>query len=143
LKDTPYSGWRQALAPMKIQLYVRNGLYRLLDINYELATLAVLLPLLMFILAGAIELRSNTHLAVKTARLVPSVLGIVAYGLFAAPDFFPHFHGIGSHWSTFFSAIVASSVAFVPHLRRSSSILIAIGGLMLVFVCTFFADRIV
>src|SRR5260370_5074951 len=110
--------------------------------QYLLPTVAALSPLIAFIMAGALELRSNRSLAEKLFSLAPVALGILVFGLFWAPEFLPHIAKFGIRWLTFFSAAVASSGAVVPFSRRSSAVLVALGGLMLAFIGIFFPEAI-
>jgi len=109
--------------------------------KYILPTVAILSPLVAFIIAGAIELRSNGRLAERACGLVSVAFGILVYGLFFAPEFLPGFT-VGN-WLTLAAAAVASSGAIIPYSRRSSSVLVAVGGLALVFIGIFFAKPIV
>jgi len=111
--------------------------------KYVLPTVVVLLPLVAFLIAGAIELQSGRRPAGKTLSLVPVLLGILVYGLSWGPVFLPHFPELRfGNWLTFSSAVVACSGPVIPYSRRSSSALVAFGGLELVFIGIFFARAI-
>ena len=101
-----------------------------------------LLPLLAFLVAGVAELRSNRKLAGKLSSLVPVVLGIAAFGFSFNPEIFlaltPSSSVTLSRVMTLFSALIACSGSFVPYSRRSSSVLIAAGGLLTAFFWMFF-----
>jgi hypothetical protein len=109
--------------------------------KYILPGAELIFPLIAFLAAGVIELRSGKRPAEKILSLVSVLLGILVYGLFWAPEFLPGFT-VGN-WLTFSAAAVASSGAIIPYSRRSSSILVAVGGLYLVFIGIFFAKPIV
>jgi hypothetical protein len=109
--------------------------------KYILPAATLIFPLIAFLIAGVIELRSGKRAAEKILSLTSVLLGILVYGLFLAPGFLPGFT-VGN-WLIFSAAAVASSGAIIPYSRRSSSVLVAIGGLELVFIGIFFAKPIV
>jgi hypothetical protein len=101
-----------------------------------------LFPLIAFCVAGVAELRSNRSLAAKLSSLIPIVLGIAAFGLSFAPqilfDLTPPSSVTLSRAMTLFSALIASSGSFVSYSRRSSSVLMATGGLFMAAIWMFF-----
>jgi hypothetical protein len=109
--------------------------------KYILPGLMLAFLLIAFLIAGVIELRSEKRLAEKILSLIPVLLGILVYGLFWAPEFSPGL--VVGNWLTLSAAAVASSGAIIPFSRRSSSVLVAVGGLELVFIGIFFAKPIV
>ena len=97
-----------------------------------------------FVLAAILELRSDAKLALKIQNLIPAILGltIVAVSgasgnLFTDPS--SSYSGL-AHWIAFSSAVVGSSGALIRYSRKSSSILIALGGLTLAFLWIFFGQ---
>ena len=113
--------------------------------NSVIATVVIALPLLAFLVAGVVELRCNARAAIKAVTLIPILLGILLYGLSVAPALFPSLDKLESasgRSETFYAAVISSSGAFVPYARRLSSILVALGGLMLVFIGIFFSKAI-
>ena len=109
--------------------------------RYILPGVTLIFPLIAFLIAGVTELRSRRRAAEKILSLTSVLLAILVYGLFLAPEFWPGF-AVGN-WLIFSAAAVASSGAIIPYSRRSSSVLVAIGGLELVFIGVFFANPIV
>jgi|SRR5882724_10207938 len=109
--------------------------------KYILSGATLIFPLIAFLIAGVIELRSEKRLAEKLLSLIAVLLGILVYGLFCAPEFLPGFT-VGN-WLILSAAAVAASGAIIPYSRRSSSVLVAVGGLELVFIGIFFAKPIV
>lgn len=104
-------------------------------------------PMLAFLLAGIMELRSDRNPSTKALGLAPVVLGMAVFGFFVYPDLLPHAtrsspEAVGRIMELV-SAIVASSGAFVRYSRWASSILMALGGLALLFFWMFFSVPIV
>jgi hypothetical protein len=111
----------------------------------QIAILILFFPLVSFCVAGIIELRSRRGLAAKLSSLVPIILGIGAFGVAWAPE---RLHvatfssPIFGRWMALFSAVLASSSAFVSYSRRTSSVLVAIGGLSMAFIWMFFSQAV-
>src|SRR4051794_30698726 len=103
----------------------------------ELLIVVMLFPLVAFLIAAVTELRSDRSLAQKLARLVPVILGLAAFVLSFNPQGFLHVTAsssvILSQVMTMICAVIASSGSFIAYSRRSSSALIALGGLVLAF----------
>jgi len=99
------------------------------------------LSILAFFIAGGIELASNRSRAEKLRCSIPIILGIASLFLLFEQE--PIFVATPSLYQTFrlvmmiFSAIIACSGVFIIYSRRSSSILVACGGLLLTFLWMF------
>jgi len=98
-------------------------------------------PLLAFCIAGVSELRAKRSRGETLARLIPISLGIVVFVLALSPQGFFHVTPEGSltlsRVMTMFSSVVACSGALISYSRRSSSVWMAFGGLMLTFIWMF------
>jgi len=99
------------------------------------------LPVLAFCAAGIIELRASVSAAAKATRLLPIVLGTVAYGIswrpeLALPAAVSSTFAFDKAATLFFSAIACSG-AFISYSRRASAILIAVGSLFIEFLWVF------
>jgi hypothetical protein len=94
-------------------------------------------PLLAFLLAGLVELRSESSLARRLGKLIPIVLGVAAFVLSFNPQGLVHVTPSSSttlsRVMTIVCAVIACSGAFVAYSRRLSSVLMALGGLVLAF----------
>jgi hypothetical protein len=102
-----------------------------------LLLVAFFFPLVAFCIAGVGELRSTTNAVAKLRGLVPVILGIAVFGISLAPQFVfevtPSSSITLSRAMTMISAIIACSGAFIVYSRRSSSVWVACGGLVLAF----------
>jgi hypothetical protein len=103
----------------------------------------VLIPAVICCTVGAVELRSGTKLPRKLINLFPVVLALVVLGVFIAPnDRLLEAIGSSSHriapFMVLLSGIIGSSGAVISYSRKSSSILMALTGLMLAFLWFFF-----
>lgn len=100
-----------------------------------------LFPLLAFCVAADGELRSEAKRKEKAWNLIPIALGMAAFGLSLDPQRFFHVTATSSitlsRVMTLLSAAIASSGAFVDYSRRSSSVWVASGGLVLAFFWMF------
>jgi hypothetical protein len=109
--------------------------------NLFFAWLFVLLPGLAFCTAAVIELRSDRKLGTRVLCLLPVLIGLSLYGSLWSPEplHLPAFLTIANdRFVTLIAATVACSGAFINFSKRASSILIALGGLEMVFVSIFF-----
>ena len=102
-----------------------------------LLLLVMLFPLVAFVIAGIMELRSNTDLVQKIGKLVPIILGIGAFIFSFDPQGFLHVTASSSmtlsRVMTMVCALIACSGSFIVYSRRASSTLVAVGGLVLAF----------
>ncbi len=107
----------------------------------QLLMLVMFFPLLAFCIAGALELRSKRKVAEKLVRLIPIVLGIAAFLLSFNPQGAFHVTPGGSitlsRIMTMFSSVIACSGVFIVYSRRSTSVWMACGGLVLAFFWMF------
>jgi hypothetical protein len=103
----------------------------------QLLMVVMFFPLVAFCVAGVLELRSQRSAAQKLTRLIPIVLGVAAFLLSFNPQGIFHVTPEGSitlsRIMTMFSSIIACSGAFIVYSRRSSSVWMACGGLVLAF----------
>jgi hypothetical protein len=114
--------------------------------NLFFPLLVVSFPGLAFCMAGVIELRSERKLAARMLCLVPVLLGLGLYASLWSPEplHLPEFLRIANErFVTLIAATVACSGAFITFSKKTSSILIALGGLEMVFVSIFFSKPIV
>jgi hypothetical protein len=107
----------------------------------QLALVVMFFPLLAFIVAGVIELRSQRRVIEKLGSVIPIVLGVAAFALLFGPAGW--FLDIRGGWPpisramTMVSAVIACSGIFLPYSRRASAIWVACGGLLLAFIWMF------
>jgi hypothetical protein len=98
-------------------------------------------PLLAFCIAATAELQSESNRKEKVWNLIPIVLGIMAFGLSLDPQRFLHVTAASSitlsRIMTLVSAAIASSGTYMSYSRRSSSVWVAFGGLVLAFFWMF------
>jgi FtsH-binding integral membrane protein len=95
---------------------------------------ALTVSALAFCIAGTTELRSKRDLSEKVRCLIPVALGIAAFGLILLTWFFlmtPSSSDILSWVMTIFYLAIATSAAFVRYSRKSTSILMALGGILM------------
>jgi len=115
--------------------------------NLFFPLLAVSFPGIAFCTTGVIELRSDRKVATRMLCLVPVLLGLGLYGSLWSPEpplHLPTFLTIANErFVTLIAAAVACSGAFINFSKKTSSILIALGGLEMVFVSIFFSRPIV
>ena len=94
-------------------------------------------PLVAFVIAGITELRSDRSLGQKLGILLPITLGIAAFVLSFNPQGFLHVTASSSmtlsRVMTMLCAAIACSGSFILYSRRLSSVLVALGGLVLAF----------
>lgn len=97
----------------------------------------MVLPLFAFLIAGLMEWRSDRSLAQRIGKVVPIILGLAAFVLFFNPQGFLHVTPSSSvtlsRVMTMVCVLIACSGAFVVYSRRISSMLVALGGLVLAF----------
>lgn len=107
----------------------------------HLALVVMFLPLLAFVVAGAIELRSPRRVIEKLGSAVPIMLGVAAFALLFGPgeSFMgtPRNGWLISRVMTMVSAVVACSGVFVSYSRRASARWMACGGLLLALIWMF------
>jgi hypothetical protein len=83
-------------------------------------------------IVGIVELRSNLKLIEKIRNLLPVVLALGILAVFLAPTrATPSSSHILVRCMTLLSIIVGGSGAFIGYSRKSSSILMAVAGLIL------------
>lgn len=114
--------------------------------KFVLPAILIVFPLFAFCFAAITELRSSESPWKKSLALAPIVFGLVVYGFAWGPFrllHIPFASPVGGRMMAMFSALVACSGAFVGYSRRRSSVLIALGGLELMFVYIFFNEPIV
>jgi hypothetical protein len=103
----------------------------------QLFAVVMFFPLFAFLIAGLMELRSDSSLAQRVGKLVPVILGLAAFVLSFNPQGFLHATPSSSvtlsRVMTMVCAAIACSGAFMVYSRRISSIFIALGGLVLAF----------
>lgn len=108
--------------------------------------IVLLFPLFAFCAAGIIEIRSDRSIGSKLASLIPPLLGIGAFaaacGLGSILHFTTNSFMANGRTMATASAIIASSGAFFTYSRRISGILIALGGLELMFLYIFFNESL-
>lgn len=106
----------------------------------------MLFPLFAFCFAAVTELRSDKKRGEKSLSLIPIVLGLVVYGFAWGPLRLFHVtlpSPLSGRVMALISAFIASSGAFISYSRRSSSILVALGGLEITFIYMFFNEPII
>jgi hypothetical protein len=113
------------------------------DAFLPVAYAIVLTPAVMACGVGTIEFKSNLKLPRKVISLVPVILALAVLGVFIAPDDrLLSAIGSSSHeiapLMVLLSGIIGSSGAVISYSRKSSSILMALTGLMLAFLWFFF-----
>jgi len=101
-------------------------------------------PLFAYCAAGIIELRSDKDLGHKLATLISSLLGIPAFAMACGLGSILRFP-TGSIMAdgrtlAMLSGIIASSGAFLTYSRKISAVLMALGGLALMFLYIFFNE---
>jgi hypothetical protein len=104
----------------------------------EFELILTFIPLLAFIGAGLMELRSGISRTEKMRNCIPIVLGLVAFGIsfdpLALPRVTPSSSVTLSHAMTIFCAALACSGVFITYSRKSSAILVACAGVILAYV---------
>lgn len=103
----------------------------------QLFAIVMFFPLLAFLIAGLMELRSDRSLGQRFVKLVPVILGLAAFVLSFNPQGFLHVTPSSSvtlsRVMTIVCAVIACSGAFMVYSRRTTSVLVALGGLVLAF----------
>ena len=93
-----------------------------------LALAVACLPLAAFFVALVAELHAGGLMVVL--RTIPLIIGMNAFVMFWAANW----SETTSHVMTMVSVAVAGSPAFIPYSRRSSSVWVACGGVILVLL---------
>lgn len=93
----------------------------------RLALVVASLPLLAFFLATVSELRAGGRVSTVVVRMIPPLIGMNGFVMLWAVQSSDTIN----HAMTMVSLTVASSGAFIRYSRRSSSLLVACGGLLL------------
>jgi len=107
----------------------------------QLAIVVMFFPLLAFIIAGAIEVRSQRRVIEKLGSIIPILLGVGSFALLFGPaEWFITTTQTGwmiTRAMTLVSAVIASSGVFVSFSRRASARWTACGGLLLTLIWMF------
>lgn len=106
--------------------------------------LVLLFPLIAFCAAGMIELRSDKKMGHKLTILIPSLIGVGSFAMACGLGSFLHlstssFLGNGRIMAML-SGIIASSGSFIGYSSKRTGILMALGGLELMFLFIFFNE---
>jgi hypothetical protein len=102
------------------------------------------LSLIAFLAVGASELRAGGKAGETPWRLLPSVLGLLAFSLFLKPQALgvvtPERSVLLSYIMTMLSAAIACSGIFIAYSRRRNAAWIACAGLILAFMWMVFGQ---
>jgi hypothetical protein len=98
-------------------------------------------PLVAFGWAAVTEARSHLRLGERIGRLIPILCGVAAFLAWFDPQGVFHVTPSGTVWvsriMTIVSAVIACSGVFTTYSRRSTAILVALGGLVLALAWMF------